>query len=134
MEIRRKGGFTLIELVLVIGIIAIIAVVAIGKFSDIRKEAQRRTNIANIKNITRTINTKLAMEEGEQHYGMFAYCESLIDCADGGGVPTGTAGQYRWSDAWYDGQGGVVPGIYCGVKQSTAVANAAGVSSGSFSL
>ena len=128
----KKGasGFTLIELVLVIGILAIISVIAIGKFSDIRKESQRRTNVANIKNITRTINTKLAMEEGEQHYGMFAYCESLIDCAPGGGPATGTAGQYQWSEAWYDGAGGTVPGIYCGIKQTGAVANAAGVSTG----
>ena len=133
MKKELRQGFTLIELVLVIAIIAIISVIAIGKFADIRKEAQRRTNVANIKNITRTINTKLAMEEGEQHYGMFAYCEALIDCAEGGGVPTGTAGQYLWSDSWYDGAGGIVPGIYCGIKQSTAVSNASGVSTGAVS-
>ena len=129
----KKGfsqGFTLIELVLVIAIVAIISVIAIGKFTDTSKDSQRKANVANIKNITRTINTKLAMEEGEQHYGMFAYSEALIDCAEGGGAPTGTAGQYRWSDAWYDGAGGIVPGIYCGIKQSTEVANASGVSSG----
>ena len=130
MKKELRQGFTLIELVLVIAIVAIISVLAIGKFSDIRKEAQRRTNVANIKNITRTINTKLAMEEGEQHYGMFAYSEALIDCAEGGGVPTGTAGQYQWSDSWYDGAGGIVPGIYCGIKQSTVVSNAGGVSTG----
>ncbi len=133
MNNARRQGFTLIELVLVIGIVAIISVIAIGKFTDIRKEAQRRTNIANIKNITRTINTKLATEEGEQHYGMFAYSEALIDCAEGGGVPTGTPGQYQWADSWFDGTGGIVPGIYCGIKQTTVVANAAGVSTGTVS-
>ncbi len=130
MNLKKQSGFTLIELVLVVAIIAIISVIAIGKFADIRKDAARKTNVANIKNITRTINTKLAMLDGETSRGLFAYCESLIDCAEGGGAPRGSEGEYTARSAWYDGSGGVVPGIYCGIKRTEAVVNASGVGSG----
>ena len=128
---KAQKGFTLIELVLVVGILAIITAIAIGKFSDVRKDSARKANVANIKNITRTINTKLAMEEGEQHLGMFAYCEALID-VDGTQAPTGPEGTYVWAPAsgWYDGNGGTIPGIYCGIKSSAVVENAAGVTTG----
>lgn len=124
-----KRGFTLIELVLVVGIVAILAVIAIGKFADIRKDSARKTNVANIKNITRTINTKLAMLDGENSRGMFAYAEALID-VDGQSAPSGSAGQYIWRDSWYDGNGGVIPGIYCGIKSAGVVENKDGVTSG----
>ena len=128
---KAQRGFTLIELVLVVGILAIITAIAIGKFTDVRKNAARKANVANIKNITRTINTKLAMEEGEQHLGMFAYSEALID-VDGNQAPTGAEGTYVWapSAGWYDGNGGTIPGIYCGIKSTAVVENAAGVTTG----
>lgn len=128
----KRGGFTLIELIIVIAVIAIVAVLAIGKFADIRKVAARRANVANIKNIDRTIRTALATKDlkEESVEDMFAYCESLIDCNFGGGDATGAEGGYSWEEAWYDGQGGIVPGIYCGIKHSTTVANAGGVTTG----
>ncbi len=128
---RERRGFTLIELILVVAIIAIISVIAIGKFADIRKEASRRANVANIKNITRTINTEIARIDGDIYKGMFAYAEALID-VNGTQVPMGSEGTYAWapSSGWYDGAGGVIPGIYCGIKYSTVVANAGGVSTG----
>ena len=130
MNRNLKSGFTLIELVLVVGIVAIISVIAIGKFTDFRKDAARKTNVANIKNIARTINTELAMKDGEKTTGMFAYAESLIDCAEGGGDATGAEGSYQVAESWYDGAGGVVPGIYCGIKRTGAVTNAGGVGTG----
>jgi len=130
MEKAVHSGFTLIELVLVVAIVAIISVIAIGKFSDFRKSAARKVNVANLKNITRTINTEIAQKDGEKIRGMFAYAESLIDVAEGGGDPTGTAGSYLVKNSWYDGAGGTVPGIYCGVKRTGAVVNAAGVGTG----
>lgn len=129
MKKLQKRGFTLIELVLVVGIVAILSVIAIGKFADVRKDAARKANVANIKNITRTINTKLAMLDGEMARGLFAYAEALID-VDGQSAPTGTAGQYVWKSTWYDGNGGVIPGIYCGIKSTAVVENRDGVSSG----
>ena len=125
-----RKGFTLIELVLVVAIVAIISVIAIGKFSDFRKSAARKANVANIKNIARTINTEIAMKDGDKTTGMFAYAESLIDSAEGGGDVTGSEGSYNVQSSWYDGNGGVVPGIYCGVKKTGAVTNAGGAGTG----
>lgn len=122
-------GFTLIELVLVVGIVAILTVLALGKFSDFRQSAARKTNVANIKNISRTINTEMAMLDGETARGMFAYAEALVD-VNGKQAPRGSEGEYTWKSAWYDGAGGVVPGIYCGIKKSEVVENAVGASSG----
>lgn len=127
MKSKSAPGFTLIELVLVVAIVAILSVIAIGKFSDFRKDAARKTNVANIKNITRTINTEIAVRDGNKLSGMFAYAESLIDSAEGGGDATGSEGTFLCRDSWYDGAGGVVPGIYCGIKRTGAVQNAAGV-------
>lgn len=124
-----EKGFTLIELVLVVAVIGIISVLAIGKFSDLRKSAGRKVNVANIKNISRTINTEIARLDGETTRGMFAYAEALID-VDGTSAPTGAEGTYVWRTSWYDGAGGVVPGVYCGIKRSEVVENASGVSSG----
>ena len=127
---KRQSGFTLIELVIVVGIIAIISVIAIGKFTDIRVDAARKANVANLKNITRTINTELARLDGTKPLGMFAYVESLVDSAEGGGDPRGAEGTYLCRDSWYDGNGGVVPGIYCGIKRTGLMTNAGGVGTG----
>jgi prepilin-type N-terminal cleavage/methylation domain-containing protein len=132
MNINNKtSGFTLIELILVVGVLGILAVIAVGKFSDMRKEAACKANVANIKNITRTINTEIARVDGNTYEGMFDYAEALIDVA-GKDVPRGAEGSYVWAPptGWYDGAGGVVPGIYCGIKVSEVVENKNGVSSG----
>lgn len=126
---KNNKGFTLIELVLVVAILAIIAVVAVGKFGDLRKAAARKTNLSSIANIHRAIDTKIAMTD--KRTGMFNYLESLIDVKRGGGDTTGAAGTYEWSNGnWYDGSGGVTPGIYCGIKQSEVTYNASGVTTG----
>ncbi len=131
MKTRLERGFTLIELILVIAILAIISVIAVGKFADVRKDASRKTNVANIKNITRTINTEIARLDGDTQKGMFAYAEALID-VDGTQAPSGTEGTYVWapSSGWYDGAGGTVPGIYCGIKRTAVVENASGTTTG----
>lgn len=126
----KRNGFTLIELILVVAVVAIISAIAVGKFADLRKETARKANVANIKNITRTINTELARLDGEANRNMFAYAESLIDCAQGGGDVLGSMGTYLCQSNWYDGEGGIVPGIYCGVKRTGVVNNAIGVGTG----
>ena len=128
MKEDNKSGFTLIELVLVVAVLAIIAVIAIGKFSDLRKSAARKTNVSSLANIDRTIRTDLY--DCDKFAGKFDYLESLIDSAEGGGDCAGSAGTYQWSAAWYDGNGGVVPGIYCGIKKTGVVKNKSGQTSG----
>ena len=48
---KKKGGFTLIELIIVIAIIAILAAVALPKFAEIRENANIKADISNAKNI-----------------------------------------------------------------------------------
>jgi len=108
MKTADTRGFTLIELIIVIAILAIISVIAIGKFADLRKEAARKANVANIRNIARTIDTEIARRDGENIKGLFAYAESLVDAAEGGGDATGAAGSYLVRASWYDGNGGFV--------------------------
>lgn len=128
-----KGGFTLIELMIVIAIVAIVTVIAIGKFADVKQVSARRANAANIKNIDRTVRTALATKDLKQESvkGLFAYCEALID-VDGNKAPQGAQGSYEWPAAggWYDGAGGRIPGIYCGIKSATVVENASGATTG----
>lgn len=129
MKAQSKHGFTLIELVMVVAIIGILSVLAIGKFADLRKTSGRKANVANLKSIAHTINIEIARMEGESQKGMFAYAEALID-VNGTAAPTGADGTYDWRSEWYDGNGGIVPGVYCGIKRSEVVANASGVTSG----
>lgn len=59
---KKKKGFTLIELIIVIAIIAILAAIAIPKFATIRHNANVTTDIANAKNIHSVVAQKLADE------------------------------------------------------------------------
>lgn len=48
---KKKKGFTLVELIIVIAVIAILAAMAIPKFSSIRTEAKVNNDVAAAKNI-----------------------------------------------------------------------------------
>lgn len=60
---KRKKGFTLIELIIVIAIIAILAAIAIPKFATIRHNANVTTDIANAKNIHSVVAQGIANEK-----------------------------------------------------------------------
>ncbi len=57
---RKKKGFTLIELIIVIAIIAILATIALPRFGQIRENANVKADIANAKNIQTAIMTGIA--------------------------------------------------------------------------
>ena len=57
---RKKKGFTLIELIIVIAIIAILAAVAIPKFTSISKDAKIKSDIANAKTISNAVSALIA--------------------------------------------------------------------------
>lgn len=57
---RKKKGFTLIELIIVIAIIAILAAMAIPKFSAIRMESKVSNDVAAAKNIQTIAATLVA--------------------------------------------------------------------------
>ncbi|NME83051.1 prepilin-type N-terminal cleavage/methylation domain-containing protein [Clostridium sp. SM-530-WT-3G] len=57
---KKKKGFTLIELIIVIAVIAILAAMAIPKFSSIRRDAKVNNDVAAAKNIATVTSTLIA--------------------------------------------------------------------------
>ncbi|WP_279285495.1 prepilin-type N-terminal cleavage/methylation domain-containing protein [Clostridium sp. C8-1-8] len=57
---KKKKGFTLIELIIVIAIIAILAAIAIPKFINIKKDANIKADIANAKTISNAVSALVA--------------------------------------------------------------------------
>lgn len=60
---KKKKGFTIIELIIVLAIIAILSAITIPKFGDIRENANKKSDIANAKTIA-TVTTSL-IADGE---------------------------------------------------------------------
>ena len=59
---KKRKGFTLIELVVVIAILGILAAIAIPRFTGTQLRAQERTHNANV----RTIQSAVALYEAEE--------------------------------------------------------------------
>lgn len=57
---KKRKGFTLIELIIVIAIIAILAAIALPKFGQIRQNGNIKADIATAKNIQTAILTGIA--------------------------------------------------------------------------
>ena len=53
---KRKEGFTLIEVIIVIAIIAILASIALPKFGEIRQSANSKADLANAKTIANAVS------------------------------------------------------------------------------
>jgi prepilin-type N-terminal cleavage/methylation domain len=60
---KKKKGFTLVELIIVIAIIAILAAIAIPKFGEIRKSANEKADIATAKNIATVVANGIANQD-----------------------------------------------------------------------
>ena len=62
-NVKRKKGFTLIEIIIVISIIVVLAAIAVPKYASIQKDAKVKADIATAKTITDAVTVLIAQEK-----------------------------------------------------------------------
>ena len=62
-NVKKKSGFTLIELIIVISIIAVLAAIAVPKYGEIQKDAKIKADIASAKVIADAAATAYFQEK-----------------------------------------------------------------------
>jgi type IV pilus assembly protein PilA len=67
-NIKKKKGFTLIELIIVIAIIAILAAITVPKFGNIQKDAKIKADIASAKVIADATTILIGKDEIKGSY------------------------------------------------------------------
>ena len=92
-----RGGFTLIELVIVIAILAFITVVGIHNYGDIKETQAKKVNLANIKRTYNALATYDTVCTEEGVIGRFNGFDSLVDVKPGGAW-IGQEGQFDWGE------------------------------------
>lgn len=82
---KKKEGFTLVELIIVIAIIAILAAMAIPKFSAVRTDAKVSNDIAAAKNIQSQIAVAIANDDSTitKDNASHVVPQSVLDKLDG---------------------------------------------------
>lgn len=131
MHKAMRGGFTLIELIIVIAILAFVTVVGIHSYGNIKEIQAKKVNTANIKRTYHALATYEAINKEQGETGFFNGFDSLVDVTAGGSWK-GSPGTFDWGEAIGDARtvhGGL--GIYDGSwKVLGALYNAAGQGSG----
>lgn len=73
---KKKKGFTLVEVIIVLAIIAIIAAIAIPNLTQVRKDSKRKADVQTCETIKRTVETLIVDETIK--YGTAAAADNKI--------------------------------------------------------
>ncbi|WP_290441307.1 prepilin-type N-terminal cleavage/methylation domain-containing protein [Clostridium tagluense] len=68
-NLKKKKGFTLIELIIVISIIAVLAAIAVPKYASIQKDAKVKADIATAKTIADAVIVLVAQDKVSETIG-----------------------------------------------------------------
>lgn len=107
MQVKKLKGFTLIEMMLVVGIIALLTAIILPKFTNLTNKAQNEALNAQIK----SINTQLQLyriDQGAFPASMAASSWTDIDTYWPDGIPSPNAADKTWV---YDATKGLVTGV-----------------------
>ncbi|WP_045143820.1 prepilin-type N-terminal cleavage/methylation domain-containing protein [Clostridium butyricum] len=97
---KKKKGFTLVELIIVIAIIAILAVIAIPKFAEIRENANVKADISSAKAIQSAVavavtNDQSGFELSTTDTPNTVSVANLQSVINGGVIPTAKAKEVK---------------------------------------
>lgn len=81
-RLKRKNGFTLIELMIVISIMVVLAAITVPKYASIQKDAKVKADIATAKTIADAVTVLVAQEKVSGEIGTAAPIEITVAAAD----------------------------------------------------